>query len=239
MKKHSKETIATLSPLKKKSFWEATVDMFQFMWFTEDSHDIESLNRFYENSRKSIFKKIIRENDYIEFRFPIWWANKVTKFVESSIEGQHLEVSDEDNINLTYNGDITLVGTPVAINLDYIIEEESELSHVDDNTIFENLDFYGETRQLAKSITLKDYLVLYEMNDKAMLSIYNAITGNLLFFNRIDYLNVDPRTGLMNPLSNCIIHEMLDVNTLIIALDKRAELYYLTMYDTEGCSKTN
>lgn len=134
--------------------------------------------------------------------------------------------------NIDSNNNVT--STSFSPTLDFVMEEESDLSHVDDMAIFEN---YNSFDDLAKSVILKDYLVLYEMNDKSILSIYNAITGNLLFCDRIDYLNVDRYTGYMNPLSNCVIHSMFEPDILVIALSKDAEQFYLSRYDTSGISK--
>lgn len=84
----------------------------QFMWITGSSNDIVLLNYFYENSRKSFLKERIYEADgSIEYRFPIWWAKKVTEFVESCVE-INLEKSDrnkecENNNTLMLTGECT------------------------------------------------------------------------------------------------------------------------------------
>lgn len=134
------------------------------------------------------------------------------------------------------NDHITLVGTPVDANLDYIIEEESDLSYIDTEDIFKDTYSYREILSSSKGIILRDYLVLYEMNDKCILTIYNAVTGNLLYCARIDYLNVDG-TGCMNPLSNCKIYRILEPDTIVITLNKEAERLYLAKYETYGVTK--
>lgn len=81
----------------------------QFMWITGDSNIMVLLDYFYENSRKSFLKERIYEGDgSFEYRFPIWWAKKVTNFVESCVV-LNLKKSDE-NKDCENNNNLVLVG---------------------------------------------------------------------------------------------------------------------------------
>ncbi|KGO15591.1 hypothetical protein NZ45_00880 [Clostridium botulinum] len=88
-----------------------------------------------------------------------------------------------------------------------------------------------------KPILLKDYLNYYEMNDKAVISIHNDITNNRLFCDRVDYLNVDRKTGYMSPLSLCEIAYFLEPDDLYIRLNEEVENKIIQYYADYGAKR--
>lgn len=88
--------------------------------------------------------------------------------------------------------------------------------------------------QNVKPILLKDYLNCYEMNDKQRISIHNDVTGNRLFCDRVDYLNVDRDTGCMSPLSLCEIAYLMESDKLYIRLSEEAENKIMEHYADYG-----
>lgn len=85
-----------------------------------------------------------------------------------------------------------------------------------------------------RDVLLCDYLRLFELNDKAIVSIHNERTNNRLFCDRVDYLNADRCTGLMTPLANCKILYFMDPDDIYVDVPEYAEKILLEYYKDYG-----